>query len=107
MSAPRFARMVEKARSGGGHRLLFLIPPNNKRSGPMYELILMTDAWLRTEGVRGQVHISWTTFEEICIQAFAPRLNTVVAEEFKARDHRPERLPCEPRRAALGALSER
>jgi sulfide:quinone oxidoreductase len=48
-----FARMVEKARSGGRHRLLFLIPPNNRCSGPMYELILMTDTWLRTEGVRG------------------------------------------------------
>ena len=80
-----FARMVEKARSGGRHRLLFLIPPNNRCSGPMYELILMTDTWLRTEGVRGQVDITWTTFEESYIQAFGPRLNTVVTEEFEER----------------------
>lgn len=80
-----FARMVEAARSGGRHRLLFLIPPNNRCSGPMYELILMTDTWLRTEGVRGQVDITWTTFEESYIQAFGPRLNTVVTEEFEER----------------------
>ncbi|HXH14074.1 MAG TPA: FAD-dependent oxidoreductase [Alphaproteobacteria bacterium] len=73
------------ARSGQRQRLLFLVPPNNKCSGPLYELVLMTDTWLRQQGARDHVDLIWTTVEEGYIQAFGPRLNTVVAEEFEER----------------------
>ena len=78
-------RLVEKARSGERQKLLFLVPPNNKCSGPLYELVFMTDTWLNQQGVRGQVEMTWSTYEESYIQAFGPRLNTVVMDEFTER----------------------
>jgi sulfide:quinone oxidoreductase len=78
-------KLVEEARSGMRRRLLFLIPPNNRCSGPLYEMCLMSDTWLRRQGVRDLVDITWTTFEAGFIQAFGPRLDTVVAAEFEER----------------------
>lgn len=78
-------RLVEKAKAGETQQVLFLVPPNNKCSGPLYELVLMTDTWLERQGVRDQIAITWSTCEESYIQAFGPRLNTVVTEEFAAR----------------------
>lgn len=78
-------RLVEQARAGEHRRVLFVIPPNNRCSGPLYELILMLDTWLRRHDVRGQVDLTWTTYEQSFIQAFGPRLNTVVAAEFEER----------------------
>lgn len=78
-------RLVEDGKAGRQRRLLFLIPPNNRCSGPLYEMVLMTDTWLRRQGVRGQVDMTWTTYEQSYIQAFGPRLNTVVTDEFEER----------------------
>ncbi|HEY7304046.1 MAG TPA: FAD-dependent oxidoreductase [Bryobacteraceae bacterium] len=80
-----YARLVEKAREKETQRLLFLIPPNNRCSGPLYEIALMTDTWLRTQGVRDRIDITWRTYEDSYIEAFGPRLNTVVAGEFEER----------------------
>lgn len=77
---------VAAAKRGEQRRLLFLVPPNNKCAGPLYELVLMTDTWLRHQGVRDQVRLTFATVEESYIQAFGPRLNTVVVEEFTERD---------------------
>ena len=66
-------------------KLLFLVPPNNKCSGPLYELAFMIETWLSREGARDRVEITWSTFEEGYIQAFGPRLNTVVSDEFYSR----------------------
>jgi sulfide:quinone oxidoreductase len=79
------ARMVERARGGERQKLLFLVPPNNRCSGPLYELVMMVDTWLRRNGVREPVDIAWTTYEDGYIQAFGPRLNTVVTDEFAER----------------------
>lgn len=80
-----YQRLVERARNGQRSRLLFLIPPNNRCSGPLYEMVMMTDTWLGRQGVRDRVEIIWTTFEDGFIQAFGPRLNTVVTDEFEER----------------------
>ncbi|MEZ5307776.1 MAG: FAD-dependent oxidoreductase [Pyrinomonadaceae bacterium] len=77
--------LVEKAAAGERQKLLFLVPPNNKCSGPLYELVMMTDTWLNQKRVRENVDITWTTYEESFIQAFGPRLNTVVEDEFLTR----------------------
>ncbi|MFN8062996.1 MAG: FAD-dependent oxidoreductase [Vicinamibacterales bacterium] len=79
------ARLVEEAKGGATRRLLFLIPPNNRCSGPLYEMVMMVDTWLRRQGVRERIDLTWTTFEESYIQAFGPRLNTVVTDEFEER----------------------
>jgi len=66
-------------------RVLFVIPPNNKCAGPLYEIVLMLDTWLRRQGARERVEIAWTTFESSYIQAFGPRLHEVAAAEFERR----------------------
>jgi sulfide:quinone oxidoreductase len=80
-----FGALVEQAHRGHRQRLLFLIPPNNKCAGPLYELVMMTDTWLRDQGAREHVDLTWTTYEDGYIQAFGPRLNTVVMHEFEER----------------------
>ncbi len=79
------ARIAEAARSGRRQKILFLVPPNNRCSGPLYELCLMTDTWLSRKGLRSAVDLTWTTYEEGYIQAFGPRLDTVVTREFEER----------------------
>jgi NADH dehydrogenase FAD-containing subunit len=81
----RYAKLVEAARGGQRQKLLFLIPPASLCPGPLYELALMTDTWLREQGVRDNVEIAWSTFEGTYAQAFGPRLNSVVEEEFESR----------------------
>jgi len=81
-----YARLLDEARSGQKRRLLFLVPPNNKCSGPLYEMVMMTDTWLRRKKVRDHVDITWTTYEAGFIQAFGPRLHEVVTGEFKRRN---------------------
>ncbi len=78
-------RLVEKAREGQTQEVLFVVPPNNKCSGPLYEIVFMLDTWLRKQGVRSRVSITYTTCEKSFIQAFGPKLHTVVTEEFERR----------------------
>jgi sulfide:quinone oxidoreductase len=81
----RFAEVRDAARDGRRSRVLFLIPPNNKCAGPLYEIVMMFETWLRRENVRAQVDITWSTFEQSYIQAFGPRLHDVVTSEFSRR----------------------
>jgi len=78
-------QLLEAARQGERRRVLFLVPPNNKCSGPLYEIVFMLDTWLRRQRVRERVAITWSTYEAGYIQAFGPRLDAVVAEEFARR----------------------
>ncbi len=77
--------VAEKAAAGEKQKIVFLIPPNNRCSGPLYEIVLMTDTWLQKKKIRDKVDMTWATFEEGYIQAFGPRLNTVVTKEFRER----------------------
>jgi sulfide:quinone oxidoreductase len=70
---------------GRPRRVLFLIPPNNRCAGPLYEIVLMLDTWLRRRGARGRAELVWSTFEHSYIQAFGPRLHEVVEAEFERR----------------------
>ncbi|HEU5469305.1 MAG TPA: FAD-dependent oxidoreductase [Actinophytocola sp.] len=74
------------AAHGRPQRVLFLVPPNNKCAGPLYEIAFMLDTWLRRKDVRHQVDITFTTYEDRYIQAFGPRLHQVVEHEFAHRD---------------------
>jgi sulfide:quinone oxidoreductase len=82
----RLERARDDARDGQRSRVLFLIPPNNKCAGPLYEIVLMFETWLRRAGVRDHVDITWSTFEQSYIQAFGPRLHEVITAEFSARN---------------------
>jgi NADH dehydrogenase FAD-containing subunit len=81
----RFERVRDDARADRRRRVLFVIPPNNKCAGPLYEIVMMFETWLRSEGVRDHVEITWSTFERSYIQAFGPRLHEVVSAEFSER----------------------
>jgi sulfide:quinone oxidoreductase len=80
-----FYNLVEDAKAGKQRRVLFLVPPNNKCSGPLYEMVMMLDTWLRRKEVRRSVDITWSTYEEGYIQAFGPRLHKTVTKEFERR----------------------
>jgi NADH dehydrogenase FAD-containing subunit len=81
----RLREVVAAARDGREQRILFLVPPNNKCAGPLYELVMMVDTWLRRQKARDAVHVEWATFEPSYIAAFGPKLHTVVTEEFARR----------------------
>src|SRR5207302_1259747 len=80
-----FERVVDEARSGHRQQVLFLVPPNNKCAGPLYEMVLMLDTWLRRKGARELCDITYATYEKSYIQAFGPRLHEVVVGEFAHR----------------------
>jgi sulfide:quinone oxidoreductase len=80
-----FDRILQDGKAGRHQQVLFLVPPNNKCSGPLYELVQMLDTWLRRKKVRREVDITWSTYESGYIQAFGPRLDEVVGAEFDRR----------------------
>jgi sulfide:quinone oxidoreductase len=80
-----FSGLAEAAREGKPRRVLFLVPPNNKCAGPLYEIVLMLETWLRRRGARERAEIAWSTYEQTYIQAFGPRLHDVVQAEFESR----------------------
>ena len=81
----RLQWVVQHVRHGRPQRVLFLVPPNNKCAGPLYEIAFMLDTWLRRREAREGVEIAFTTYEQSFIQAFGPKLHTVASAEFAAR----------------------
>lgn len=78
-------RIVERGRAGTPTTVLFLIPPNNKCAGPLYEIVFMLETHLRRKDARSPVKIVWATSEHSYIQAFGPKLHEVVTHEFEHR----------------------
>ena len=81
----RLAEAITAARRGERRTILFTVPPGNKCSGPLYEIVLMTDTYLRRQKVRDRFELVWTTYEQTFIQAFGPKLHEVVVPEFAKR----------------------
>jgi NADH dehydrogenase FAD-containing subunit len=81
----RLEQAVVRARQGEEQTVLFAVPPGNKCAGPLYELVLMTETWLRRRGVRERFRLVFATYEDTYIQAFGPKLHDVVTAEFAAR----------------------
>lgn len=79
------AEVLADAQAGRRRRVAFLVPPNNKCSGPLYEIVFMLDTWLRRNGARDVVDLTWLTYEKGFIQAFGPRLHETVAAEYGTR----------------------
>lgn len=82
------SRLNDIAKSAGQRqrsRILFAVPPNNKCAGPLYEIVMMVETWLRRKDLREFVDLEWTTFENTYIQAFGPKLHEVVGDEFAER----------------------
>jgi sulfide:quinone oxidoreductase len=81
----RLRSAVERAQAGEEQTIVFAVPPGNKCAGPLYEIVLMTETWLRRRQLRDRFRLVFTTFEESFIQAFGPKLHVVVEAEFAAR----------------------
>ena len=81
----RLRELLARRSDGVARTILFLVPPNNKCAGPLYELVLMTDTWLRKQHARASFRIRWATYEPSYVAAFGPKLHTVVTEEFARR----------------------
>jgi sulfide:quinone oxidoreductase len=81
----RFADVRDRAGRGERQRVLFLVPPNNKCSGPLYEIVFMLETWLRRAHARDRVDITLSTYEHGFIQAFGPRLHELVTAQFAER----------------------
>jgi sulfide:quinone oxidoreductase len=80
-----FQGLLAAAAENRPQRVLFVVPPNNKCAGPLYEIVLMLDTWLRRNGARDSTEITWSTYEDSYIQAFGPRLHEVASGEFERR----------------------
>lgn len=72
----RFAQARDAAKRGERQRVLFLVPPNNKCAGPLYEIVFMLETSLRRAHAREHVDITWSTYEQSFIQASAPVCTT-------------------------------
>ncbi|GAB4004586.1 hypothetical protein GCM10029992_50050 [Glycomyces albus] len=79
------SRLRTAIESGRTQHVLFLVPPGNKCAGPLYEIVFMLETWLRRHHLRDSVCVTFTTYEETYIQAFGPRLDQVVIEQFRER----------------------
>ncbi len=80
-----FDQLLRDPNGKGRRQVLFLVPPNNKCAGPLYEMVMMLDTWLRRHNARNRVDLVWSTYEDSFIQAFGPRLHQVVGNEFEQR----------------------
>lgn len=78
-------RAIEAGRGERPQRVLFLIPVDNKCSGPLYEIVLMLDTWLRRRHLRQALELTYATSESGYIQAFGPRMDPEVTGEFRRR----------------------
>jgi NADH dehydrogenase FAD-containing subunit len=81
----KLAEAIGKACKGELQTILFTVPPGNKCAGPLYEIVLMTDTYLRRQSLRDRFELVWATYERTFIQAFGPKLHEVVVPEFAAR----------------------
>jgi len=81
----RFQQLVAEAKEGRCQSALFVVPPQNEHVGPIYEMALMLDTWLRRKKVREQVEVTLTTSEGSYVEAFGPKMHETVSREFQAR----------------------
>lgn len=77
--------VAREANHGSPQRVLFLVPPGHWSAGPLYEIALMLDTWLRRREIRHQVDLTFTTVEDTYLQAFGPKVHEAVLEEFVRR----------------------
>ncbi len=81
----KLAAAIASARRGEQQTILFTVPPGNKCSGPLYEIVLMTETYLHRQKVRERFELVWATYEQTFIQAFGPKLHEVIVPEFAKR----------------------
>jgi NADH dehydrogenase FAD-containing subunit len=80
-----YERLLEDAGRGARRRLLFLLPRHNLCASPLYEMILLTDTWLRSRKIREHVELAVATHEAYLIEAFGRPFDHLLRERFEQR----------------------
>lgn len=75
-------KLVEQAADGTSSRIVFLVPPSCAWSGPLYEMALMTAAWLRRHETRRDVELALVTAEPTFIEALGSSMHAAMADEL-------------------------
>lgn len=82
--AERFGRLLDEIRSGQARRIAFVVPWGAVWSLPIYELALMTAAYVSDHGLPG-VELAFVTPEEEPAQIFGPEGSLAVRQLLDAR----------------------
>lgn len=80
-----FAEVALSPRSRREREVVLLVPRGNRWPGPVYELALMLDTWLRRHRARDHVGITLLTHEHGFLHALGPRLDPVIARTLAHR----------------------
>lgn len=77
-----------RSRAARGERLdlLFVVPPANTCSSPLYELAFRTESWLRRHHVRDRFSLTCSTAEPAYLPELGPSAHRVVSAEFARRE---------------------
>ncbi|MCB0190868.1 MAG: FAD-dependent oxidoreductase [Anaerolineae bacterium] len=81
-----FEDLAREASVSHPKRVLFMVPPNNKHAGPLYEMAFLFDSWLNKNNHHGGIDIVWTTYEKDYLQDFGNRFDPIITEEFERRN---------------------
>jgi NADH dehydrogenase FAD-containing subunit len=81
-----FEHLIEDARRGARRKLLFLLPRHNLCASPLYELIFLTDTWLRSRKVREPLALSLATFEKNLVGNLGRPFDALIRERLEERD---------------------
>lgn len=81
-----FKALANEASLTNTKRVLFLIPPNNKHSGPLYEMAFLLDSWLKKNNQHDGIELLLTTCEDSYLQTFGDRFDPIISEEFTHRN---------------------
>ena len=80
-----FETLAAEASASNNRRVLFLVPPNNKHAGPLYEMAFLFDSWLQKHDRHDGIDLILTTYEDSYLQSFGNRFDSIISEEFDRR----------------------
>lgn len=80
-----FARLLAETEAGAVRRLVFAIPAGPTWQLPMYELALLTDAWLMERGVRERTELTIVTPEDAPLDVFGPSAREALTSLLETR----------------------
>lgn len=73
-------RLVGRAREGRPQRVVFALPRGQASVGPLLEMALRTESWLRHQGARDRVRLEWITSERRYLESFGTAYDAQVAD---------------------------
>jgi len=81
-----YEQLITDAGRSTRRKVLFLLPRHNLCASPLYEMILLTDTWLRSRKARDPVEVTLATHEENLVEGFGRPFDAMLRERFEQRD---------------------